>query len=329
MKKKQVLSADEYVDGIKSGDRFILSRAITLIESNKAEHRQLAQEILTKCQDNSQTSFRVGITGSPGVGKSTFIEKLGSNLIERGHRIAVLTIDPSSQVTKGSILGDKTRMNILSASENAFVRPSPSSGTLGGVARNTRETIILCEAAGYDMVFVETVGVGQSEIAVHYMTDLFLLLLLPGAGDELQGIKKGVVEMADLLIVNKSDGDREKLAELTRRSYVNALRLFPLKNKDNRPDVYTCSAISGKGVPDVIDALEAYTKQTDVIHHKRLKQDKYWLRQSIESALIASFFDQPSLQEELAKEEKCIMEGKTSPFLAAERLLKLFAKGSK
>ncbi len=329
MKRKKLLTVSEYVDGIKSGDRFILSRAITLIESNKIAHRELAQEILSKCQESNQTSFRIGITGSPGVGKSTFIEKIGSSLIERGHRLAILTIDPSSQITKGSILGDKTRMNVLSASENAFVRPSPSSGTLGGVARNTRETILLCEAAGYDMVFVETVGVGQSEIAVHYMTDLFLLLLLPGAGDELQGIKKGVVEMADLLIVNKSDGDREKLAQLTRRSYVNALRLFPLKDKDSRPDVYTCSAINGNGIPEVMDALEAYAKQTDVINKNRLEQDKYWLRQSIESGLISSFFDHPLLKEELAKEEQSILEGKTSPFLAAERLLRLFEKRSK
>lgn len=326
MKKKKFLTADEYVEGIKSGDRFILGRAITLIESSKAEHRKLAQEVLAKCQENKQTSFRIGITGSPGVGKSTFIEKLGSSVIEQGHRLAVLTIDPSSQLTKGSILGDKTRMNILSASENAFVRPSPSGGTLGGVARNTRETITLCEAAGYDLVFVETVGVGQSEIAVHYMTDLFLLLLLPGAGDELQGIKKGVVEMADLLIVNKSDGDREQLAELTRRSYVNALRLFPLKDKDSRPDVYACSALSGKGIPEVMEALEIYAQQKEAIHNNRLKQDKYWLRQSIESGLVASFFDHPKLKEALAKEEQGILDGKTSPFLAAERLLKLFKK---
>jgi len=329
MKKKQLLTADEYINGIKSGDRFILSRAITLIESNNKKHRQLAQKIMAGCAGSDQNSFRIGITGSPGVGKSTFIEKLGSSLIEGGHRLAVLTIDPSSQVTKGSILGDKTRMNILSASENAFVRPSPSGGTLGGVARNTRETIGLCEAAGYDMVFVETVGVGQSEISVHYMTDLFLLLLLPGAGDELQGIKKGVVEMADLFIVNKSDGDREKLAERTRRSYVNALRLFPLKDKDSRPEVYTCSAISGKGIPEVVGALEAYAEQEETIQNNRLIQDKYWLRQSIESGLIASFFDHPLLKEALAKEEKCIMEGKTSPFEAAERLLELFKQKPK
>jgi len=326
LKKKQLLSVSEYLDGIKAGNRFILGQAITLVESNKPAHRAMAQEILSKCQTNTKTTCRVGITGSPGVGKSTFIEALGMELITKGHHLAVLTIDPSSQLTKGSILGDKTRMNKLAASENAFIRPSPSGSTLGGVARNTKETILLCEAAGFDFLFVETVGVGQSEIAVHYMTDLFVLLLLPGAGDELQGIKKGVVEMADLLIVNKSDGDREQLAEHTRRSYLSALKLFPGRNHRQGVQILTCSALNGKGLDEVSNYLEAYSTEKEAISSRRLLQDKYWLRQTIESGLKASFFDNPDLKSALIEEEKSILDGKTSPFQAAERLLNLYKK---
>ena len=228
-KRAAAWSAERYAEKILEGDRVILSRAITLIESNRQSHQQLAQQIIEQCIPHSGKAIRIGITGSPGVGKSTFIEKLGKHILQQDRKLAVLAIDPSSQLSKGSILGDKTRMAELSADPNAYIRPSPAGQSLGGVGRCTRSTIILCEAAGFDTIFVETVGVGQSEIVVHSMVDFFLLLLLPGAGDELQGIKRGIVEMADLLAINKSDGDRLPLAKRSRQSYKNALHLFPPK----------------------------------------------------------------------------------------------------
>ncbi len=324
MKKKQLRTAEEYISGIRSGDRFMLGQAITLVESKKPAHRAIAAQIVSACHDLNRASFRVGVTGSPGAGKSTFIEVVGLKLIQQGHQLAVLTIDPSSQLTKGSILGDKTRMSGLATSEQAFIRPSPSGGTLGGVARTTKETIALCEAAGYDMVFVETVGVGQSEIAVHYMTDLFLLLLLPGAGDELQGIKKGVVEMADLLVVNKADGDRQQLAQHTRRAYANALKLFSSKEGAPPPQVLTCSALNGDGIDQVIEQLKLFKENSKNIHALRLEQEKYWLRKAIETGLRSTFFENEALMEALKKEEEKLSKGEVSSFEAAENLLQLY-----
>jgi LAO/AO transport system kinase len=241
-KSRQLLPVTDYVNGILKGDITLLSKAVTLVESASTKHQQLAQEIITLCLPHSGKSIRVGITGVPGVGKSTFIEALGSYITKRGGKLAVLAIDPSSERTRGSILGDKTRMEELSVDKNAYIRPSPSAGSLGGVARKTRETIILCEAAGFDHIFIETVGVGQSETAVHSMTDFFLLLMLAGAGDELQGIKRGIMEMADIIAINKADGNNIEKAQMAKVQYNNAIHLFPKKDSEWDPKVLTCSA---------------------------------------------------------------------------------------
>ncbi len=245
---RKLKTVDYYVDGIVKGDRVVLSQAITLIESETSAHRELAHQIVACCLPFSGNSIRIGITGAPGVGKSTFIESFGLFLIESGFHPGILAIDPSSQVSKGSILGDKTRMQYLSTNAAAFIRPSAAGSSLGGVARKTRETVLLCEAAGFDIILIETVGVGQSETTVHDMTDFFLLLLQPGGGDELQGIKRGIVEMADLLAVTKAEGEQETLAEKSKQAYQNALHLFPLKQNGWTPQVVTCSGITGKGV---------------------------------------------------------------------------------
>src|SRR5512133_2068971 len=247
-RRKKKYSADEFVSGILSGDRTILSQAITLVESSLPQHYETAQVIIEKCLPFSSKSIRIGITGVPGAGKSTFIESFGLHITREGRKLAVLTIDPSSEQTKGSILGDKTRMEQLSVHPNAYIRPSPSAGTLGGVARKTRETIILCEAAGFDTILVETVGVGQSETAVHSMVDIFLLLMLAGAGDELQGIKRGIMEMADIIAITKADGPNIIKAEGARTSFQNSLQLFPKSESGWEPCVLTCSAIENKGI---------------------------------------------------------------------------------
>jgi len=322
--KKPQRSVAEYVDGLQSGDRMILAQAITLVESNRPEQVALAQDILKQLRSEQQNTFRIGITGSPGVGKSTFIEGLGMQLIAQGHKVAVLSIDPSSHITKGSILGDKTRMNDLSAHPNAFIRPSPSAGTLGGVSRNTRETIELCEAAGYDRILVETVGVGQSETSVYYMTDFFLLLLLPGAGDDLQGIKRGIVEMADLLIINKADGDRAQLALDSKKDYQSALRLFPAKTTDWQPKVTTCSALNGEGIAEIGQLLEQYRSQPALLKSKRATQSNYWLYEAIDNGLHSAFFKDKTIQDSLPEVEMAITKGELSPFQAAEKLLALF-----
>ncbi|NTV84851.1 MAG: methylmalonyl Co-A mutase-associated GTPase MeaB, partial [Bacteroidales bacterium] len=256
------LDAVAYVQGILEGNRALLSKAITMVESALPRHQQLAQEIIGACVPYSGKSVRVGITGVPGVGKSTFIEALGKYLTAQGNKIAVLAIDPSSRRTRGSILGDKTRMEDLANDPNAYIRPSSSTGTLGGVARNTRESIILCEAAGFNIIFVETVGVGQSEIAVHSMVDFFLLLMLAGAGDELQGIKRGIMEMADAIVINKADGDNIKKAELAAREYKNALHLFPPAPSGWTPLVITASSTEKTGIQDTWRMVEDYMKLT-------------------------------------------------------------------
>lgn len=323
------MSVDDYVAGIRSGDRMVLSRAITLIESKLYKHRQKAQSIIEGCLPYSGASVRIGVTGSPGVGKSSFIEALGNQVIELGHRLTVLAIDPSSQVSHGSILGDKTRMGTLTNREQAYIRPSPAGDSLGGVARKTRETIILCEAAGYDTIFIETVGVGQSEIAVHSMVDFFLLLLLPGAGDELQGIKRGIVEMADVIAVNKADGDRLKLAKRARQEYLNALHLFPPKDSQWTPQAVVCSSLSKLGIPEIWELVESYvrfTQNNGYFHQRRQDQARYWLEDTIARQLKQRFYNHPRVQERLGNIRRQVIEGSLSSFQGAEQLLALFSQ---
>lgn len=323
------LSPDAYLEGILSGDRVVLGQAITLVESMRPEDRVLAESLLERCLPHSGRSIRVGITGSPGVGKSTFIESLGLHLVNNGHQLAVLAIDPSSQFSKGSILGDKTRMAQLSAHESAFIRPSPAGESLGGVARQTREAITLCEAAGYDVVFVETVGVGQSETAVRSMVDCFLLLLLPGAGDELQGIKRGIVEMADLLVVNKADGERLPLAKRAKAEYQNALHLFPVKGNGWIPKVLLSSALDHQGIPETWTAIENYCEFTQANGYwdtSRKDQARFWLYESIEQQLYDAFFHDPRVEAALPGIEKAVREGQMSAFQGARQLLGMCLK---
>ena len=324
------LSAGQYLAGIERGDRVVLSRAITLIESNQPAHRELAAEVIDKCLPLAGNSIRIAITGSPGVGKSTFIEALGQTVTDEGHRVAVLAVDPSSSISKGSILGDKTRMETLSANPKAFIRPSSSGNSLGGVAQKTRETILLCEAAGYGVVLVETVGVGQSEIAVHSMTDLFLLLILPGAGDELQGIKRGIVEMADVIAVNKADGERESLAVQTRRSYRNALHLALPKTSKWQPAITTCSALRNQGVREIWETIGRYREHTGkngYFEDNRREQAAYWLRERIDQYLRERFYGHQQVQERSISIEKEVRAGRISPFQGAKILLDIFEKG--
>ncbi|MEM1328148.1 MAG: methylmalonyl Co-A mutase-associated GTPase MeaB [Bacteroidota bacterium] len=323
--KKQVLQPlDYYVDGILGGDRSILGQSITLIESTQSAHQELAQQIINACLTHSGQSRRVGITGSPGVGKSTFIETAGLHYIEQGKRVAVLAIDPSSQLNQGSILGDKTRMEQLSRAENAFIRPSPAGMTLGGVAQKTRESIMLCEAAGFDLILVETVGVGQSEIAVHSMVDCFLLLLLPGAGDELQGIKRGIVEMADLVLINKVDVQNEKVAKRTRDDYKRALHLFPQKESEWTTRIHTGAALQPESLVDLwatLDDYFAHITTNDYLHQQRQAQSSYWLTESIQQALQDWFYEDESIKQSLKSLQQQVIEQQLSPFEAARRLL--------
>lgn len=326
-KKKKRWSVAEYVEGIRNGDRVFLGQAITLIESARPSHQELAQQIIEACLPYASKSIRIGITGAPGVGKSTFIEAFGNYITEQGHQLAVLAIDPSSQMTRGSILGDKTRMIDLSANTNAFIRPSPAGNSLGGVARKTRETIILCEAAGFDTILIETVGVGQSEISVHSMVDFFLLLLLPGAGDELQGIKRGIVEMADMIVVNKADGDRITLAKHTKRAYKNALHLFPPKTSNWVPEVSTCSALEKEGISAIWESIQKYqsfSSQNGFFQSNRKQQARYWLQESIKNQLNQLFAENKAVKKEFEGIESAVLEGKKSPFQAAVLLMKLF-----
>lgn len=315
---------EELVQGIKKGDRSALSRAITLVESSRTEHQHAAQEIVEACLPLAGKSVRIGITGVPGVGKSTFIEALGKYLTGSGKRLAVLAIDPSSARTRGSILGDKTRMEELANDENAFIRPSPSAGSLGGVARKTRESIILCEAAGFDIIFVETVGVGQSEIAVHGMVDFFLLLMLSGAGDELQGIKRGIMEMADGIAINKADGDNIPAATRAQAEYSNALHLFPPSESGWTPKVLTCSAISKKGIAEVWNMISEYKAKTRIsgyFEQKRKSQNSNIMIESIREKLGEHFFSHPRIKKLLPEMEMAIRENKVSAYVAAQRLM--------
>lgn len=329
--RRRELSVGEYVEGILAGNVTVLSRAITLLESKRDEHYALSQEIISHCLPHSGRSFRVGITGVPGAGKSTLIETLGGLITSRGRRLAVLAIDPSSARSKGSILGDKTRMEHLSVDPRAFIRPSPSAGSLGGVARKTRETIIICEAAGYDTIFIETVGVGQSETAVHSMVDMFLLVLISGAGDELQGIKRGVMEMADLIAVNKADGDNMESARLAMAQYQSALRLFPLSDSGWRPRAMTCSAYTHAGIEDLWSTILAYFSRIEkngyYAAHRRL-QSKYWMMEAIRDGLEHRFFTHKGIAAELDSMERAVVEERVSSFVAAQNLLDMFFSGS-
>ncbi|EMO13564.1 LAO/AO transport system ATPase [Leptospira santarosai str. CBC523] len=320
-------SQEEFIQGILSGDRVMLARAITLVESSRSDHKELAEKIIDACLPHSGKSVRIGITGIPGVGKSTFIESFGMYAISQGKKLAVLTIDPSSQISGGSILGDKTRMSELSRNESAFIRPSPSGESLGGVARKTRETIYLCEAAGFDTIFVETVGVGQSETAVHSMVDLFLLLLIAGAGDELQGIKRGIMEMADLLAVTKADGDNKIKAEMTRTETQSAIHFFPTNESGWIPKVLVCSSFSREGIPEIWNQILEYEKTLKLNGYfevRRTNQAKYWLEETVSQHLMEDFKVQ---MKDLYKDMKeKVSRHQMSSFQAAEKLIVEYRK---
>jgi LAO/AO transport system kinase len=325
--RKPLLEAGQYVEGIIHGDRSLLSQAITIIESALPEHQVLARGIIKDSLPHAGNSVRIGITGVPGVGKSTFIESLGTRITASGKRLAVLAIDPSSERSGGSILGDKTRMEELSADENAFIRPSPAGGSLGGVARKTRETIILCEAGGYDVIFIETVGVGQSETTVHSMVDFFLLLMLAGAGDELQGIKRGIMEMADLIAITKADGTNKEKAERARTEYKNALHLFPPSESGWIPKVLTCSSLEQSGIGDIWQSVEEYVsfaRENGYFAQKRSQQAKYWMYEFIHESLRSHFYAHPRMGEKLELLEKRVMDGSISSFHAAMEILEKY-----
>lgn len=328
-RRKRALSTDEYVEGILTGNITTLSQAITLVESANPAHYAQAQEIIERCLPHAGHSVRIGITGVPGAGKSTFIEAVGNMVTSLRHKLAVLAIDPSSERSGGSILGDKTRMESICHNPDVFIRPSPSAGSLGGVARKTRETIVLCEAAGFDVIFIETVGVGQSETAVHSMVDMFMLLQISGAGDELQGIKRGIMEMADTMVITKADGENVRKAELARTQFQGALRLFPLPESGWRPKVYTCSAVAGTGLEEVWKGVEEFL---DHIHangyfqHNRNRQNKYWMYETINEALRGSFYRDPAVEARIGEYEKRVLEDRISSFVAAKELLELYFK---
>lgn len=325
--KRQRMTVDQYVDGILQGNITILSQAITLTESLLPEHHALSQQIIEKCLPHASRSVRIGITGVPGAGKSTFIEAIGTQVTSLGHKLAVLAIDPSSERTKGSVLGDKTRMETLVHNPDAFIRPSPSAGSLGGVARKTRECMILCEAAGFDVIFIETVGVGQSETAVHSMVDLFLMIQISGAGDELQGIKRGIMEMADMVAISKADGDNVVRADLTRRQFLNALSLFPTPDSGWKPRVYTTSAVTGSGLMELWGGIEDYlkfTKSNGYFERNRSRQAKYWMYETIDAELREHFYKSPEIEPLLKEYEQKILDDKISSFAAAYDLLKIY-----
>ena len=328
-RKKRTLSAEEYFEGIRRGDISILGQAVTLVESSLPSDQAIAQKVIELCLPYSGDSIRVGITGVPGAGKSTFIEALGMELCKVGKHLAVLAIDPSSERSKGSILGDKTRMNELSTQANAFIRPSPSAGSLGGVARKTRETIVLCEAAGFDTILIETVGVGQSETAAHSMVDYFLLLQVTGTGDELQGIKRGIMEMADGIAINKCDGNNIERARAARVSFRNALMLFPPSESGWKPDAICCSSIDHSGVMEVWQNVEdyiAFVKQNGFFDHHRTEQAKYWMYETINAALLNGFYQNEEMEKLIARAEEQVLNNELSSFIAANNLLDAYAK---
>lgn len=330
--RRKEYSVDEYVKGILDGNISILSQAVTLIESSRIDHQRLAQQIIEKCLPYSGNSVRIGITGVPGAGKSTSIDVFGTHLIKQDHKVAVLAIDPSSEVTKGSILGDKTRMEKLSVEKNAFIRPSPSAGSLGGVARKTRETIILCEAAGFDRIIIETVGVGQSETAVHSMVDFFLLIQLAGTGDELQGIKRGIMEMADGIVINKADGSNIEKAKLAQSHFRNALHLFPLPESGWKPEVLTYSGYYEIGIPEIWDMIDRYidfVTKNGYFDFRRNEQSKYWMYETINDRLKSNFYNNELIQNNLKKLEQDVLNSRMSSFSAATKILEIYFENVK
>ncbi len=329
-KRAKEYSLSDYVEGIRKGDVALLSRAVTLIESVNPDHYALAQEVIEKCLPYAGKSYRIGISGVPGAGKSTSIDAFGLHVLERGGKLAVLAIDPSSERSKGSILGDKTRMEKLSVHPRSFIRPSPSEGSLGGVARKTRESIVLCEAAGYDTIFVETVGVGQNETAVHSMVDFFLLIQLAGTGDELQGIKRGIMEMADGIVINKADGDNVQKSELAANQYRNALHLFPPAESGWIPKVMTYSGFYNLRVKEVWDMIYEYrdfVKDNGYFDYLRNEQNKYWMYESINEKLKNNFYNNEEIQALLKEQEEQVRIGKITSFQAANTLLDTYFKG--
>lgn len=325
--RKKKLSTEQYLRGIRSGDRTILSRAITLIESTLPDDKKQAAELIRLAIPYSGKALRVGITGVPGAGKSTFIENFGLQRIREGDKVAVLAIDPSSLRSRGSILGDKTRMEKLSTQENAFIRPSASAGTLGGVARKTHETMILCEAAGYDIIFVETVGVGQSETAVSKMVDFFLLLMLAGGGDELQGIKRGIMEMADLIVINKADGKNKMQAEQAKREFQNALHLFPPLPNGWRPEVLTASSLTGENLPRIWQSIKNYlqiTRENGFFEKKRREQNVQLFEEAIQQGIHDRFFGHPEIKKRLEAYKTLITNHEISPYEASGQLLDIY-----
>lgn len=323
-KRKALPSAGELVEGILKGDITTLARAVTLVESLSPDHQAIAQEVIEKCLPHSGNSRRIGITGVPGAGKSTSIDVFGLHVLKKGGKLAVLAIDPSSERTKGSILGDKTRMEKLSVHPDAFIRPSPSAGSLGGVARKTRETIVLCEAAGFNNIFVETVGVGQSETAVHSMVDFFLLIQLAGTGDELQGIKRGIMEMADGIVINKADGDNIQRAKLAQTQFRSALHLFPPTESGWSPEVLTYSGYFELGIPEVWDMIDRYFAFVDAngyFERKRSQQARYWMYETIDEQLRAHFYHNTEIEKMLAAKEIRVLNNQQSSFTAARDIL--------
>jgi len=327
VRRRKQPSVDEYVDGVLAGDRTMLGRTISLVESTSPRHRKMAQDVLLKLLPHSGKAHRVGITGVPGVGKSTTIEALGCNLCDDGHRVAVLAVDPTSSVSGGSILGDKTRMNNLALRDNAFIRPSPSSGTLGGVTKMTRETMIVCEAAGYDVILVETVGVGQSETVVADMVDFFLVLMLPGAGDELQGIKKGVLELADMIAVNKSDAPNEKRAQMAAREYKNALHIMKPQSPNWSPPVECVSGLSNMNLDKMwhkVEAHRAKLSDTGELQHKRTEQQFRWMWAMVEDRLMDALKSHPDVVKQIDPIHEAINNGELTATVGAQRILNAF-----
>lgn len=326
-RRKTLLPLEEYFNGIVQGNRTVLSQAITLVESSLPDHHRLAQQLVERCLPHAGKSLRLGITGVPGAGKSTFIEAFGRFLTAKGHRVAVLAIDPSSQRSKGSILGDKTRMEELATDRDAFIRPSPSAGSLGGVARKTRETAVLCEAAGFDIIIIETVGVGQSETAVHSMVDFFLLLMLAGAGDELQGIKRGIMEMADAIVINKADGDNRQRANLAKAEYQNALHLFPPQPSGWNPVVDVCSALQKENIDKVWGMVSDYlqlVKQNGYFDQKRLEQSRRIMTETVEQELRDRFYQHTGIEEKARALSQMVDNRQISSYEAARQLLDFY-----